>query len=148
MSDLQRSVPQDVDGQSPPDQAPGADKSIGDLLSDATSQVTALLRKEVEMAVLELRGEALKAAKAGGMLSGGALSGYLSLLFGSFGLAWLLDRKLPRPLAFFAVAGLHGAAAAVLLDRGRKEMQQVDPVPKQTVETLKESVEVAKAQVG
>ena len=82
------------------------------------------------------------------MLSGGALSGYLSLLFGSFGLAWLLDRKLPRPLAFFVVAGLHGGAAAALLVRGRQEMQQVDPVPEQTVQTARETVEWAKAQTG
>jgi hypothetical protein len=140
-------------GPQPPDgggRAPEAtdDKPVGELLGDMTSGITTLLRKEVEMAVAELKDEALQAAKAGGMLSGGALSGYLSLLFGSFGLAWLLDRKLPRPLAFFVVAGLHGGAAAALLVRGRQEMQQVDPVPEQTVQTARETVEWAKAQTG
>ena len=146
MSDAQQSVPQTQDGQTPAPQPPDADRSIGELLSDMTNTVTTLLRKEIEMARLELEDEIRKAAKAGGMLSGGALSGYLSLLFGSFGLAWLLDRKLPRPLAFFTVAALHGAAAAALLAKGRQEMLQVEPIPSQTVESVKESVEWAKAQ--
>jgi hypothetical protein len=125
-----------------------ATKPVGELVSDMTSQVTTLLRKELDMAIVELRDEMRQAAKAGGMLSGGALSGYMSLLFGSFAAAWLLARKLPRPLAFGLVAAAYGAAAAVLLKRGQEEMKQVDPVPTQTVQTLKESVEWAKAQTA
>jgi hypothetical protein len=121
------------------------DKPAGELLSDMTSQATALLRKEVEMAVIEMKGELKQAAKAGGMLSGAAISGYFSLLFGSFTVAWFLDRKMPRPLAFGLVAMAHGAAAASLLKLGQEEMKNVDPVPAQTVETLKENVEWAKA---
>ena len=124
------------------------EKPVAELLGEMTSGITTLVRKELEMAVAEMKDEARQAAKAGGMLSGGALSGYLSLLFGSFGLAWWLDHKLPRPLAFFVVAALHGGAAAALLAQGRQEMQQVDPVPQQTVETAKETVEWAKAQTG
>ena len=124
------------------------EKPVGELIADMTSNITTLLRKEVEMAVLELKEEARQAAKAGGMLSAGALSGYLSVLFGSFGLAWLLDRKLPRPVAFFVVAGLHGGAAAALLSQGRRAMIQVDPVPQQTVETVKENLQWAKGQAG
>lgn len=130
------------------DAQPSNPKPVAELLGDATAEITTLLRKEVEMAVSELKDEVRQAAKAGGMLSGGALSGYLSLLFGSFGLAWLLDRRLPRPLAFFVVAALHGGAAAALLARGRQEMLQVDPVPQRTVDSLKENVEWAKAQTG
>ena len=147
MTDPQGTAPQPAGGPAATGSAP-ADKPVAELVSDLTSDVSTLLRKEVEMAVTELKGEARQAARAGGLLGGGALSGYLSLLFGSLGLAWLLDRKLPRPLAFFLVAALHGAAAAALLARGREEMLQVDPVPEQTVQTVKENVEWAKAQAG
>jgi uncharacterized membrane protein YqjE len=125
-----------------------ADKPVGELVADMTSQVTALLRKEVEMAVVELRDEMKQAAKAGGMLGGAALNGYFALVFASFAVAWLLDRKLPRPLAFGLVAFMHGAAAATLLKLGHDEMKQVDPVPTQTVETLKENIDWAKAQTS
>ena len=131
-----------------PPETDQASKPVGELIADMTSQVTTLLRKELEMAVVELREEAKEAAKAGGMLSGAALSGYMSLLFGSFAAAWLLARKLPRPLAFGLVAAGYGATAAVLLKQGQEKMKQVDPVPTQTVETLKENVEWAKAQTA
>src|SRR5919205_1699177 len=100
-----------------------ADKPVGELVADMTSQVTTLLRKELDMAIVELKDEMKQAAKAGGMLSGAALSGYMSLLFGSFAAAWLLARKLPRPLAFGLVAAAHGAAATALLRRGQQELQ-------------------------
>lgn len=125
-----------------------ADKPVGELVADMTSQVTTLLRKELDMAIIELKDEMRQAAKAGGMLSGGALSGYMSLLFGSLAAASLLARKLPRPLAFGLVAGAYGATAAVLLKRGQEEMKQVDPVPTQTVQSLKDNAEWAKAQTA
>ncbi len=125
-----------------------ADKPVADLVADMTSQVTDLVRKELEMAVEELKGEMRQAAKAGGMLTGAALSGYLSLLFGSFALAWFLDRKLPRPLAFGLVAALHGTAAARLAKAGRDEIKRVDPVPTQTIETLKENVDWAMSRTS
>ncbi len=127
--------------------SPG-DKPVGELIADTTSQLAALLRNEVQLAMTELRDEVKQAAKAGGMLSGAALSGYLALLFGSFAVAWFFNRKLPRPLAFGLVAMMHGAAAATLLKLGHQEAQQVHPVPTQTIETLKENVEFAKAQRG
>ncbi len=131
-----------TDPSPPPEDA----KSLGQFASELSSELGTLLRKEVELAVIELRDEVKQAAKAGGMLGGGALTGYFSLLFASFALAWLLDSKLPRPLAFGLVALLHGMGAATLLERARQEIEQVDPVPKQTIETLKENVEWAKAQ--
>lgn len=125
-----------------------ADKPISELVADMTSQLSTLLRKELDMAVVELKDEVKQAAKAGGMLTGAGLSGYLSLLFGSFALAWMLDRRLPRWMAFGLVAAMHGAAAASLLKRGREEIMRVDPKPTQTIETLKESLELAKPQAS
>jgi hypothetical protein len=124
------------------------DKPVGEVVGDLTSEVATLLHKEVELAMIELKGEMRQAAKAGGMLSGAALTGYLTLLFASFALAWLLDSKMPRFLAFGLVAMVHGVTAATLLSRGHQEVKKVDPVPTETVETLKENVEWAKAQRG
>ena len=125
-----------------------AERPVSDLVAEVGSQVSALLGKEVELAVAELKDEVKQAAKAGGMLTGAALSGYLALLFGSLAAAWFLDRKLPRFLAFGLVSLLHGIAAAALLKLGHQEMMQVDPVPTQTIETLKENVEFARSQAA
>ena len=82
------------------------------------------------------------------MLGAGAFTGYFCLLFASLALAWLLDQVMPIPLAFFLVAVVYGIAAAVLIGRGREEMKHVDPVPHQSVETLKEDVQWARAQTS
>ena len=127
--------------------SPGSDgKPASELVADVTAQVSTLLGKQVDLAVAELRDEVKQAVKAGGMLGGAAASGYFALLFGSLAMAWWLDRKLPRFVAFGLVAALHGAAAAALLKLGQEEMRQVDPVPTQTIETLKEHVEFAKTR--
>ncbi len=39
------------------------------------------------------------------------------------------------------MAAIHGTVAATLMARGREEMLQVDPVPRQTVETIKDDVD-------
>ena len=147
MTDLQPAENTTEDA-GPPAERPEADKPVAELVADMTSHLSTLLRKEVELAVTELRGELKQAAKAGGMLTGGALTGYLALLFASFALAWFLDSKMPRAVAFFLVSALHGACAASLLSRAREEIKQVDPVPTQTVETLKENVDWVKAQTS
>jgi len=122
------------------------EKSLGELFGEMTSEVSELMRKEVELAKVEIKEEVGRAGKAGGMLGGGALAGYLALLFVSLALALLLDQVTNTALAFFIVGLLYGIAAAVLIARGREQMKHVDPVPRQTVETLKEDAEWVKAQ--
>ena len=123
-----------------------AEKSIGELFGEMTSEVSELMRKEVQLAKVELKEEVGRAGKAGGMLGAGGVAGYFALLFVSLALAWLLDQALPIALAFFLVGALYGIAAAVLITRGRDQMKHVDPVPRQTVETLKEDAAWVRAQ--
>jgi uncharacterized membrane protein YqjE len=122
------------------------DKSLGELVGDMTGELSTLMRKEVELAKVELKEEVGRAGKAGGMLGGGAVSAYFALLFASLALAWLLDSWMPVELAFLLVAVPYAIAAAILISRGREQMKQVDPVPRQTVETVKEDVAWARAQ--
>jgi hypothetical protein len=122
------------------------DKSLSELISTMTSDLSMLMRKEIELAKVETRTELTRTAKAGGVLAGGALTAYLAALFASFALAWLLDKWMPRALAFVIVAALFAVAAAVLISQGRQRLRQINPVPRQTVETLKEDVQWAKAQ--
>ena len=122
------------------------DKSLAELFSAMTADLSTLMRKEVELAKVETKEEVSRASKAGGLLAGGAVTAYLAVVFASFALAWLLDKVMPRALAFLIVAVIYAVAAAVLITQGRRRLKQVNPVPKQTVETLKEDVQWAKAQ--
>jgi uncharacterized membrane protein YqjE len=123
-----------------------ADKSLGELVAEMTGEISALMRKEVELAKVEIKEEVGRAGKAGGMLGAGAGAGYFALLFVSLALAWLLDQAMPIALAFLIVGVLYGIAAAILIPRGREQMKRVDPVPHRTVETLKEDAAWVRAQ--
>jgi len=56
-----------------------------------TGEISSLMRNEVQLAKVELKKEAGRAGKAGGMLGAGALTAYFALLFASLAMAWLLD---------------------------------------------------------
>jgi len=129
-----------------PTEPKAPEKSLGQLFADLTSDLSTLMRKEVELAKVETKDEVSRAAKAGGMLGGAAVTGYFALLFLSFALAWLLDEWMHTALAFLIVGLVYAVIAAVLALQGRSRMQTVNPVPQQTVETLKEDVQWAKAQ--
>jgi len=122
-----------------------ADASLGELFSEMTSELSALFRQEVELAKVETREEAGRAARAGSMLAGAAVAALLAAMLLSFALAWVLDQGINRALAFLIVGVLWAGVAAVLMAAGRKRMKAIETLP-QTRETVKEDVEWAKAQ--
>src|SRR3954447_23411524 len=122
-----------------------ADKSLGELFGDLTSDLSRLFRAEVQLAKTEARDELKKTGKATGMLGGAGLAGWMTALFMSLALAWLLDQAMNTALAFLIVGILWGVVALVLVTRGKREIKQVEPMPT-TVRTVKKDVQWAKEQ--
>lgn len=118
--------------------------SLGELVSEATSDLQRLFRQELNLAKAELREEGVKAGKAAGMLAGAAVAGLLFLVLASFALVYALANVMDAGWAALIVAALWAIAAAVLALLGRNKMRQVSPKPEQTVETLKEDAQWAK----
>ena len=119
-------------------------RSVGDLLGEVTSDLSKLMRQEVELAKVELKEEATKAGKASGLLGGAGAVGYLVLVFLSLALMFALDNVMGIGWAALLTAVLLGIVAAALFVVGRNRFKQVNPKPEQTVETLKEDVQWAK----
>jgi len=122
------------------------DRSVGELFKEFTSDISTLMRKEIELARIELKEEVGKGARAGGMLGATALAGYMALLMASFAAAWGLAAVMPTGWAFLIVAVVYGIVAAVLYSKGRRELRQMQLKPEQTIQTLKEDVQWAKQQ--
>lgn len=121
------------------------DRSLGELFGDLGSELSALVRNELELAKTEARQEVRHASQAGAAFAIAAVGGLLTLLFLSSALAWLLDQWINRALSFLIVAVLWAIIAAIGVRAGQRRMRQVEPVP-QTVKTLKEDVEWIKQQ--
>ncbi len=119
--------------------------SLGELVAEMTSDLSTLFRKEIDLAKTEAHEELKQAGKAGGMLGGAAVAGWLALLLLSLALAWLLDEVMHIALALAIVGVVWGVAAFVLQRTGRAALGRVRGLPT-TRDTLKEDVEWAKAQ--
>lgn len=127
-----------------PDTGADDERPLGELLADMGKSLQVLLSKEVELAKAELSEQASRAGKASAMLVVGAVAGFLAVLLVSFAAAWGLAEAIPPGLAFLAIGLLYTVIAALLLLAGKSRLQRVQPVPRQTVQTLRDDVEVAK----
>ncbi|HEX6596675.1 MAG TPA: phage holin family protein [Acidimicrobiales bacterium] len=126
---------------------PVDERPLGELFSDFSGSLQTLLRKEMELAKVEVKDQASKAGKAAGMLAGTAVAGFVALLLLAFAAAWGLAETVPTGVAFLAVGLLFLVIAGLLLVVGKKKLATVRPVPEQTVRTIREDVEVAKTSL-
>lgn len=122
--------------------------SIGQLISDISDDLSTLFRQEVELAKAELRQEAVKAGKAAGMLGGAGFAGYMVALLLTLAVMFGLGNVMDLGWAALIVAVVWAAVGAVLYAKGRHKMRTVSPMPRQTVETIREDAQWLKNPTG
>ena len=118
-------------------------RSIGELLSDVSQDITTLLRQEVALAKAEVKQSVSNAGKGVGMFAGAGVSGHMVLLFVSIAGWWGLGDSTGRGWAALIVAAVWLVIAAVLGIMGRAALKSVGGVP-QTTDTLKKIPNAAK----
>jgi hypothetical protein len=125
-----------------------AETSVGELIGNISNDLSQLFRQEVELAKAELKQEAGKAGKAAGMLGGAAFAGYLAVVLLSFALVFALANVMDAGWAALIVAVIWAIIGGVLYATGRKRLKTVDPVPRRTVDTIKEDAQWLKNPTG
>jgi hypothetical protein len=127
---------------------PSDDRSLGQLFGDLSRQLGTLIQKEIQLAKTEMTTRVTTVGRDAAMIGAGGALAYAALLMALIAIALLLIQLGITPwLGFLLVAVLVGALAAVLIQRGRAELQKTDLAPRQTIETIKEDAEWAKQQV-
>jgi uncharacterized membrane protein YqjE len=121
-------------------------RGVGEVVSDLSTDLSTLIRQEVQLAKVELQEEVRKVGKGAGMLGGAGFAGWFVLLFLSLALMFLLDNWLPIEAAALITTAVWAIVAGVLALIGRKELREANPQLPQTQQTLKEDVQWAKAQ--
>ncbi|GFG55940.1 membrane protein [Mycolicibacterium murale] len=114
-----------------------ADPSIGDLVKDATTQVSTLVRAEVELARAEITRD-VKKGLTGSVFFILALVVLFYSTFFFFFVAELLDTWLWRWAAFLIVFGVMVLTTALLALLGYRKVRKIRG-PQQTIETVKET---------
>jgi hypothetical protein len=117
------------------------DRSLGELIGAMTTDLSILLRKEVELAKVEITEEAQKAKAAGVGFAGAAASGLYAGFALVLALGFLIAELTPTWVGFLLVAIAFGVAAALLAKKGQEQLATVDPAPEETIETMKENAQ-------
>lgn len=124
-----------------------SDRSIAELFKQLSDQTTTLARQEVELAKAELAAKGKQAGLGVGMFGGATMFGLYALGALTACVILALATAMSAWLAALIVAAVYGVIAGGLAVAGKSKVQKaVPPVPEQTVETVKEDVELTKAR--
>lgn len=118
-----------------------------DIIADMARDIENIFRNELRLAGIELKAKLQKSAKAGGLLAAAGLLGFFGMacIIGSCIVA--LSIVLPWWLCFLVMGVMLSIGAGGAFLAGRIALQEVDPLPQRTLETMKDNLEWAKNQV-
>lgn len=131
---------------SPPQHSgPPADRPTADLVRDLSTQLTTLVRKELELARMELAAKGKQAGVGAGMLGAGGLLAFLGLATLVGAAVAALATTLDTWLASLVVAAVLLAAAGLLALLGKnRTTEAMPPAPERTIADVKEDVRFTK----
>ncbi len=125
-----------------------SERTIGQLVADATHDLQGIVRSEIALAKAEVSQGAKVMATGAGLLGGAAFLGLLGLIFLFHSLARVVAIWLPVWAGYLIVTGVLFLAAAALGILGKNALQRAKPAPERAIEQGKETVAVLKRQQG
>ncbi len=128
-------------------QAKSEERSVGELFSDLSRDVSRLLRQEITLAKTELTQKASQVGKDAGFLAVGGVLAYTGLLAIVAAVILALALVLPGWLAAFIVGVVIIGIGGFLALRGLDHLKHTELAPRQTVETIQEDAKWAKGQM-
>jgi hypothetical protein len=123
----------------------GAERTLGQLVADATSDISTIVRSEIELAKAEITAQAKTAGKGAGLLAGAAFVGLLGLIFLFHTLAQVLDIWLPLWAGYLITTGLLFLVAGILGLVGKNSMSRVQPKPERTIKNAQDTIDAIKS---
>jgi hypothetical protein len=125
------------------------ERPLNEVARDLTSDLSLLLRQEIDLAKAEMSEKGRTAAPGLGMLGGGGVVGLCAAGAATAFLVLVLALFLPEWAAALIVAAVLAAVAYVLIRQGKERVADAgSPVPEQTIETVKEDVEWARTRAS
>lgn len=121
-------------------------RSFGEVVGDLVGNAQEVVRGEIRLAKAEIREEISTATKASAMLAAGVVFGLYAFGMLLFTIVWALDNFLELWLSALIVTAVMAVIAGILVAIGRSRLQQVQPKPDETIDSMKENVEWIKRQ--
>lgn len=113
-------------------------ESLGEMFSRLSTDLSTLVRQEIQLAKAEATQSAKQAGAGIGMLVGAALGAIMLLLFLSTALMWALGSVMHLGWAALIVAAVWAIIAGILAMVGKKKLEEIEGLPKtqQTAEEI------------
>ncbi|HZO67837.1 MAG: phage holin family protein [Kribbellaceae bacterium] len=123
----------------------GSEPTVGQLVANASRDLSALVRSEIKLAQAELKASAQAVGVGAGMFGAAVFLVLLSIVLLSIAAGYgLVAAGLDPAIAFLIIAGVYLLIAAILVLVGVRQMKKAKG-PERAIETSKESVETLKA---
>jgi hypothetical protein len=124
-----------------------AERSLGELFAELSSETATLLRKEFELAQVEVGQKLSRAGRHAALIgTGGVIAHAGALAFVAALVMLLVVAGLPPWAAALIVAVVLVVVGALLVRSGLAAMRAEDMTPRETIDTLKEGAAWAKQQ--
>lgn len=127
---------------------PVEDRSLGELFGALTQDLGMLVRQETQLAKVEIQEKLSRATRDLVSLAAGGLVAWIGGLAVVTALILLLIQPvgLAPWLAALVVGVVLAVIGAVMLRGGLRDLRQMDPAPRRTVESIKGDIELVKEQ--
>lgn len=124
----------------------GDDRSLGELFSDLSKEITALVSQEMDLLKTEMSAKLSRMGKDAGMIAAGGLLAYAGFLVLLAALTAALALVMPLWAAALIVGAVVTGIGGYLAYHGLQALKKEDLVPHETLETLKEDKQWARQQ--
>jgi len=121
-------------------QSVGNDRTIGQLVADATHDVQGIVRSEIALAKAEVTTGAKVMGKGAGLLAGAGVLAVFGLIYLFHTLAHVLALWLPLWAGYAIVTAVIFVAAAILGLLGRSALRTAKPKPEKAIEQAQATV--------
>jgi len=124
------------------------DATVSELISGLVNDAQQLVRREIDLAKREVSIEVDKAKQGAVALGAGAGIAVIGALLLGHMLVYLVQdlTGLSLWVSYLIVGAIFAIGGGLLLMQGIKRMKDVDPMPRQTIETVKEDIQWIKEQ--
>jgi hypothetical protein len=122
----------------------GKERTIGQLVADATHDIEGIVRGEIALAKAEVTDGAKVLGKGAGLLAGAAFLALMGFVFLLHSAAWGISTWLPVWAGYLIVAVVVLIIAAILGLMGKKALETARPAPERAIDQAQRTIAVIK----
>jgi len=117
------------------------ERPVSDVFQDIVRNLQEMVRSEIRLAKVEIRGEVRQAVSSGAWIAAGGVAAMSAWIFLLWALAYALATRMSMWAATLIVALMLTAAAAALVMSGIRKAARIHPIPERTLDSVKENLE-------